>query len=286
MRAGCLALLAALLFATPASAAVTMRRGIVYGHGQRLDLYMPATRSAARAPVVVLIHGGGFAIANRTEPGLTRVARALADEGIVAASIDYRLLGSNPRPSARVRPLLAGLPDGREGRAIASAVDDTLTAIGYLKAHARPLGIDPSRLGLIGSSAGAMTANHVAYVLDDYGIKPPTIRFVGDLWGAILVASPVTGLSAATQLERGEPPLFAVHGAADPLVPVTLDDQLAARAREQGVPAEYLRIRGAAHGFEGSKFFTADVGGGSTPFERLLAFAAFYGMRTTSEAEQ
>jgi acetyl esterase/lipase len=110
-------------------------------------------------------------------------------------------------------------------------------------------------------------------VLDDYGIKKPRIRFVGDLWGAIMVA-PKAGGGNVTQLEAGEPPLFVVHGAADPLVSVVYDDQLVARARQQGVPVEYLRIRGAGHGFDHSKFFSANVRGGGTPFAQLLSFAS------------
>ncbi len=74
-------------------------------------------------------------------------------------------------------------------------------------------------------------------------------------------------------LEAGEAALFAVHGDADPTVPVRLSDELVARAEEVGVPCEYHRIPGGAHGYEGARFFTEPVDGDDTPYDRLLAFA-------------
>jgi acetyl esterase/lipase len=270
--------------AAPARAAVRVRDGVVYGHARVgaptarsvplvLDLYRPGRRARARRPVVVLIHGGGYAHGNRKERGLVRIARALATRGIVAASIDYRLVGSRPQPSRRVRPLVDALPASRFSRAEAAAADDTLTAIGFLRRHAARLGIDPARVGLAGSSAGATTADDVAYSLDDHGIAAPRIRFVGDLWGGIFVDAPDPGDPTAVQLDHGEAALFCVHGAADPIVPVVLDDELVARARAQHVRHEYHRVPGGGHGYGGTGFFTRRVAGRRTAFDRLLRFA-------------
>jgi acetyl esterase/lipase len=283
-RGLCALLVAFFAWAAPAAAAVKVQRAVVYGHAKvnapapgsaalLMDVYRPAKTSRVRRPVVVLIHGGGFTIGSRTDARLVRIARALAARGIVALSIDYRLRGSDPEPSKRITPLLAGLPQGGGSRAIVTAVDDTLTSISYLRRHARALGIDPNRIGLVGASAGAITADHVAYVLDDYGIRKPRISFVGDLWGGILIAAPGGGGNAAVQLDHAEAPLFAVHGDADPTVPVQLDDELVARARAKHVRTEYHRIPGGTHGYPGTKFFTYRVVGKQTSFDRLLEFA-------------
>jgi acetyl esterase/lipase len=155
-----------------------------------------------------------------------------------------------------------------------AAVDDTLTAIDYLRARADELRIDPDRLGLIGSSAGAFTVDAVAYALDDHGITPPPVRFVGSLWGGIVVAAP--GGSEAQpvdQVERGEPALFAVHGDEDATVPVKQSDRLTARARSAGIATEYHRIPGGGHGYIPSGFGSTPVEGKQTAFDRLLAFA-------------
>jgi acetyl esterase/lipase len=279
-----LGVLSLLLALSPtAAAAVQVRKGVVYGEGRigapvpgstqlLLDLYRPAKSSRAARPVVILIHGGGFRGGSRTDPGIVEVARGLAGRGVVVASIDYRLLGQAPVPSRRVAALAADMPKVPLFTAMTTAIDDTLTAVRYLRAHAKELRIDVGRLGLIGSSAGAITAAHVGYALDDHGVKGPKIRFVASLWGGMFVPAP-RGTNAAAQLERGEPALFAVHGDQDRTLPVSLDDQLVARARRQRVPSEYHRIAGGGHGYVDSGFFTREVVGEQTPFDRLLRFA-------------
>lgn len=273
-----LCLLLALPSVTSAAGRVDVRKGVVYDTARvgaptsgsaelLLDLYRPARKAKSTRAVVVLIHGGGFRAGSRTDPGIVRVARAFAGRGVVAASIDYRLMGQDPVPSRRVAPLAADMPKLPVFGAMTAAVDDTLAATDYLRAHAKKLGIDMRRLGLIGSSAGAITADHVGYVLDDHGVKGPKVRFVASLWGGIFAPG------GAAQLERGEAALFAVHGDADPTVPVTLDDQLVARARRQHVRNEYHRIQGGVHGYDGSGFFTREGIGSQTPFDRLLRFA-------------
>jgi acetyl esterase/lipase len=281
-----LGVLCLLLALSPtAGAAVRVRKGVVYGEARvgapvpgptqlLLDLYRPAKKSRAPRPVVILIHGGGFRGGSRTDPGIVEVARGLAGRGVVVASIDYRLLGQSPVPSRRVASLAADMPKVPLFTAMTTAIDDTLTAVRYLRAHAKELRVDMRRLGLIGSSAGAITADHVGYALDDHGVKGPKIRFVASLWGGMFVPAPrALGTTAAAQLERGEAELFAVHGDQDRTVPVTLDDQLVARARRQRVPNEYHRIAGGGHGYVDSGFFTSEVVGEQTPFDRLLRFA-------------
>jgi acetyl esterase/lipase len=269
MRA--LALGLAVLALAPAAGEASVQ----YGTGQtaagpvplRLDVYRPHGQAKRPRPVVVVIHGGGFRTQSRTAGGIVRIARGLADAGIVAVSIDYRLQPQSPVPSSRMRPLLDALPAMPIRPAVVAAADDTLTALRYLRAHARQLRIDPGRLGLIGSSAGAITADQVAYALDDLGIAVPRIRFVASLWGGI------PDVLGAQGLRHGDAALFSVHGDADPTVPVAWEDALQARARAQGVPAVYYRVAGGVHGYGGTQFFTRDTGHGLTAYERLLTFA-------------
>ena len=221
-RAALLAMGVAVVLAAPASAGakhgrdaqfpVRVNEKVVYGQGQvnkpapgkfdlLLDLYRPVTKSRQRRPAVVLIHGGSFMTGVRNDSSMVQIGRALAARGVVVASIDYRLLAQDPVNSARVAPLTTALGGSPFARAVIASLDDTLAAIDWLRANASRYRIDLKRLGLVGSSAGAITANHVAYLLDDYGVKAPRVRFVGDLWGAILLAP------GAAALERGEAPL-------------------------------------------------------------------------------
>jgi acetyl esterase/lipase len=268
--------------APPDGGNVVVEAGVRYGTAEvgaptpgraplLLDLYRPAAEATRPRPVVIVIHGGGFVGQSRADPGVARIARGLAGRGIVAASIDYRLLGRRPVPSARVRPLVDALPAGELFTAMAAAVDDTLTAADYLSDRADELGIDSRRLGVVGSSAGGVTADHVAYALDDHGVAGPEVSFAASLWAGIVVAPPAGhGNVGADQLEAGDAPLFAVHGDADTQVPVGLSDQLVARAEAEGVPVEYHRIPGGGHGYEESRFFTEPVDGRRTPYDRLL----------------
>ena len=218
---------------TAAADEVTVESGVEYGQGEvagggsvplLMDLYVPPGPSDPPRPVVIAIHGGGFARQSRLDPGIVDIARALAERGVVAAAIDYRLDGQDPVPSDRLKGLLGGLTGIAIAPAMAAAADDTLTAVDYLSENAGELGIDRVGWGLIGSSARAMTADTVAYALDDLGDEGVPIAFVGSLWGGILAQGP-DSTGGATQLDAGEPALFLVHGDADADVPVTLGDQ-------------------------------------------------------------
>jgi acetyl esterase/lipase len=268
----------------PSASLASVKKGVVYGSGKTstgakpllLDLYTPDKKSTAKRPVVVIIHGGGFKNGSRAQPDLAKIAGALVKQGTVVASIDYRLQADQPVTSKRVKPLADAVPKVPVFNAMVAAVDDTLTAVDYLGKQAKALNVDVTRLGLIGGSAGAITADHVAYVLDDFGIKGPKVRFVGDLWGGIFIPPSPSLEAAVKQLEKGEAPLFSVHGDADKTVPVKLDDDLTARAKAVGVKVEYIRVPGGAHGFAGTQFFTRKVVGGKTSFQRLLAFSRDY----------
>jgi fermentation-respiration switch protein FrsA (DUF1100 family) len=83
--------------------------------------------------------------------------------------------------------------------------------------------------------------------LDDHGVTPPVFRFVASLWGGVFIDP--------FEVAAGDPPLFAVHGDADEMMPVAMSDDLVARANVAGVPNEYQRVHGGAHGFAGVDFF-------------------------------
>ena len=196
----------------------------------------------------------------------------------MAASIDYRLMYLRPVLADTFAPLAGHVaprpgfpPDADFSRGVVAAIEDTLAAIRFLRDNAGRLGIDPQRIGLVGGSAGALTSNHIAYVLDDYGIERPSIRFVGSLWGGVLIRSRDGAAKPESQLETGEAALFAAHGDQDPSLPVSMSDTLVARARAQHVPNEYIRMKDAGH--DPPRFYTEPVSGDETGFDRLLDFA-------------
>ncbi len=115
-------------------------------------------------PAILYFHGGSWISGSRAkihqryrEPMLRR----LVEKGFVVFSVDYRLVG-----------LGRGHLNG--------AVSDCKAALSYVVDNAATLGVDTSRIGLWGSSAGAhlammtifadtATARRVRFLIDDFG---------------------------------------------------------------------------------------------------------------------
>jgi acetyl esterase/lipase len=244
--------------------AVVVTRDVVYGQGEvggggsfvdlKLDLYTPQDTGQSTLPLVVVVHGGGFVGGSKAQTNVVDWAQGFASRGYLVASIDYRLQGSNPVPSARVGPLQdAVLDSGGSPQAIAAvaAIDDTLTALDFLLA--RPDTADASTT-LVGGSAGAITVDYVAYALDDFGIDRPHIGAVVSNWGGF----PLGG-SASTFVDNptpslaspySEPPVYLAHATGDPTVPYSLSTDIAARADVVGLDHELYTKVGDAHGFD------------------------------------
>ena len=283
--AGALLALSPLAPARAAAYEVRVEQAVVYGTAPvgapapgraslLMDVYRPVTASRRRRPAAILVHGGGFVSGSRRD--LARSANALAARGIIAASIDYRLTAQAPTPTGRFARLAAAMEGARLGPAypdadaVAAAAEDAGSALDYLRRNASRLGVRTSRIGLLGSSAGAVTVDNVAYVAPNYGIRVPKLRFVASLWGGMIVPTP-GGRAAVNNLGRGDPPLFLVHGDADRTVPVGFSDAMSARARSVKVPAEYHRLAGAGHGWSIASRPTAS---GQSVFDRLIDYAA------------
>lgn len=124
---------------------------------QKLDLYLPKSGTAP-FPVVVYVHGGAFQFGDKREPfvGFVTGIEALNARGIALASINYRMAGEAIFPAA---------------------VQDSRSAVRWLRANAVRLNIDPARIGVWGKSAGAYMATMTGYTdnvarFDDPAIAP------------------------------------------------------------------------------------------------------------------
>ena len=171
-----------------------------------MDIYTPVDDNATeKRPLILIIHGGSFFIGNKGEPGQTGWSSYFASLGYVAASIDYRL-GFHARKK-EVR------------QAEMRALEDADAALAFLLER-KDLRIDPERIFLCGTSAGAITALNLAFRL--YGDKPMKevqprldrkgfrIRAVANLWGS------VHDLSV---LENARVPILSFQSTADPVMP-------------------------------------------------------------------
>lgn len=125
---------------------------LAYGEDprQRLDIYAPDNAGGTRGhPVVVFVHGGSWASGEREDYSFA--GRALASQGFVTVLFNYRLVPRHPYPDF---------------------VDDTASVVAWANRNAARYGGDPSRIFLVGHSAGAYNAVMVA-------LAPEFLRGVG-----------------------------------------------------------------------------------------------------------
>lgn len=127
----------------------------------RLDVYAPA--GAAKAPVIVSIHGGALEVGDRSEEGF--VGRRFAAAGFVTAVISYRLSPAVAHPVH---------------------VQDAAAAFAWVARNIARHGGDPGRIVVIGHSAGAYLAMLMAAdprYLAAHGLSSRDIRGLAPVSG-------------------------------------------------------------------------------------------------------
>jgi acetyl esterase/lipase len=208
-----------------------------------LTPFLPEESKASGAAVIVA-PGGGFSVLSMENEGWD-VARALAERGIAAFVLKYRLnptpadLDAFARPPAK-RPAStrAGTPPAtRPSRAemagrLAPQIADANAAFARVRANAAKWRVDPDRIGMIGFSAGASLT--MATTLNNPQAKP---AFIANIYGPL----------GAVEVPSDAPPLFAALAADDPLFPVNFG--LIESWRKANRPVEFHYYEQGGHGF-------------------------------------
>lgn len=138
----------------------------------------------ANGSAVIVAPGGAFMMLAMQHEGW-KVARALADRGITAFVLKYRLIETPKDPNEAMRfvgaQMMKEIGHPMEGELLkqSKAPEDAKAAIAMVRANAAKWHIDPARVGIIGFSAGAMTSRRVA--LDADAVARPA--FVGYIYG-------------------------------------------------------------------------------------------------------
>lgn len=114
------------------------------------DVYYPnpLVDSLTKKPLVLMIHGGGFHSGNKTQRRGECIA--FAKRGFIAVSISYRLGWSSINTNGQLL-------------AMYRAQQDANAALRYLINNQSIYQVDPNWIFIGGTSAGAVTANNVAY---------------------------------------------------------------------------------------------------------------------------
>ncbi|HWU77944.1 MAG TPA: alpha/beta hydrolase [Rhodanobacter sp.] len=239
---GCQAVLFHSLNATAGRTGVVVQHGLVYDrtHQLALDVYRP--RDARQAPVVVFFYGGSWKSGKRQ--WYHWAGEALAKRGLVVVIPDYRLW-----PKVRL--------DG--------FMQDAAHAVAWAHAHASEYGGDPSRLFLMGHSAGAHIGALLAtdgHWLAGVGMHPRQLSgFIGlaGPYDFLPLKNPdfidMFGSTHAAQLrsqpvhfvDGDEPPMLLMQGSADKVVWARNATSLAMAMQRMGEPVEVKLYPGIGH---------------------------------------
>ncbi len=248
-----------------AGAEIVFQEGLEYANpdGQHLQLNLARPKDPGPPrPAVLCIHGGGFRAGKRER--WDTLCRQLAERGYVAATASYRLAPRFQFPAA---------------------VHDVKAAVRWLRAHAAQYGIDSTRIGAVGDSAGG----HLAQFL---GVTAGVREFEGDggnaeqssavacvvnyygpsdfskSYGKSVDAAEVLPLLLGGDLEHARrqhivasplywvtpdaAPTLLLHGTKDPYVAFEQATWIRDRLRAAEVEVELLGLEGAGHGFKGT----------------------------------
>jgi para-nitrobenzyl esterase len=219
-------------YSTDLFTAVTVTSNITFGQNinfqgvnttLNLDLYEPTGDTETARPLIVWAHGGSFIGGSKTDGDVVTLSNAFAKKGYVCASIDYRT-GMWPIDSLN------------SIKAVLRAVQDMKASVRYFYQDAATGNlhkIDTNRIYIAGSSAGAITALHMAYLDKECEIEPymsiATLNSLGGLEGDSGIpgySSDVAGvvnlagaLASYGWIETGDVPFCSLHGNADGTVP-------------------------------------------------------------------
>ena len=205
----------------------------------RMDVYEPTGDTMAFRPLIIWAHGGSFLGGDKGDSDVAALCQRFTKRGFVCASVNYRT-GFFPIDSANAV------------KAVVRAVQDMKASIRFFykdrKDGINDYGIDTNNIFIGGSSAGAITALHIAYLdstckISDY-LNNTMITNLQGLEGnsgnpcySTKVHGVLNGAGALARyawIEATHPPLCSVHGTNDNVV------KYSRGVVNPGVPLMYL----------------------------------------------
>lgn len=224
-------------------------------------IYWPAVPAGSTPPILLLLHGGGFALGGiGTHDNMARYYCARA--GVVVISVDYRRSPEHKFPAG---------------------IEDCYAVLQWASAHGGEIGANPARIALTGDSAGgnfsaavcqaaksrkgpaisfqalvypsvdlstgASYPSRQAFGGGEYFISLKDIAWIRDMYFADEAREGLSPLASPllTSDLSGLPPALIITAGLDPLVD---EGRLYhERLTAAGVPSEYRCFDGTIHGF-------------------------------------
>jgi len=223
------------------------KREIVYKKASGIDLklhvFEPEKKPDKPAAAIVFFFGGGWSGGNPRQ--FFRQAAYLASRGMVGISAEYRV-----KSRGNATPY--------------QCVEDGKSAVRYIRAHAKDLGVDPKRIAAGGGSAGghvaAATGTVTAFDAEGEDLKISSRPNALVLFNPVYDNSPKgygysrvkdrwKEFSPMHNITKGTPPAIVFLGDSDKLIPVKTALEFQNRMKKCGVRSELHVYKNKPHGF-------------------------------------
>jgi acetyl esterase/lipase len=219
---------------------VALSEKILYKHTPQEDMYLyllrPEKKSEHPLPAIVYFTGGGW-VSGQVEYQIANAAW-FRDNGIIGITADYRV-------------------KSRHGTSPLECIEDAKSAIRYVRAHAKELGIDPDKIIAAGGSAGGHIA---ACTFLDGGDAPDEDHAISSKPNALVLHNPVLGegfgqdffgqhpeFSPILHVKHGWPPVILSNGSADKTTPYASAEKFTRLMKKAGNVCELITVKDADH---------------------------------------
>lgn len=227
-------ILATLLFSvsTFAQEKIMVTQNVQYGNHKScvMDIAQPVSGSKELRPAIVIVHGGGWVAGDKRDAVYTNLLVDYAMKGYVTFSVNYRLASAFPTKDDEVAAELK------------TCIEDVEHSVEWIKSHAGELGVDTTRIGSFGHSAGG----HLSLMLGVKGLvtcavcgAPPTeIGNPNSPWNNHPEWWPIGYIKKETA------PILILQGSEDPVVKPNLTEDFVHKMHKVGNKVEFIMASG------------------------------------------
>ena len=245
---------------------------VSYGNhaSQKMDVYLPAGRSASATKAIILIHGGGWNAGDKSDFASYISVLKQRLPGYAIFNINYRLAIS---------------PDLFPAQEM-----DVKAAVQFIINTSDEYQVNSNKLVLLGASAGGHLALLQAYKHDNGKVKAvidffgptelvemynnPPNPLVPPLLQMVTGATPTTNLqlyrdsSPVDFISSSSPPTFILHGGIDNIVHVSQSQLLSTALSGAGIQHQLVIYPNESHGWTGANL--------NDSFDRIASFLALH----------
>ncbi|MDF1844832.1 MAG: Rid family hydrolase [Rubripirellula sp.] len=204
----------------------------------------PGYQTSDRRAVFLAIHGGGWT-GGRTED-FYPIAANFAAQGMLGISLEYRLANAD------------------RGTTVFDCVQDARSAVRWIRQNADRLGIDPTKIVVMGGSAGGHLALSTALfeeindANDNLAVSAtpncllmmyPVIDTSANGYGQSKIGNRWRQLSPLHRVRADMPPALFFHGTADSVTPFQGMQMFQKQSLDAGNPSKLIIHPGGRHGY-------------------------------------